>query len=245
MLAVLGVAACGGDSAADVVVRVAGMPIRRAAVQHWMSVIAAEASTAPGQPKEQPPQPPGDVACIAYMRAYGAKMVDPIAHASSAQLKGRCEHEYRKMKLKALYAVIVYAWVTGEAAELGVHATSAELSRSLAAFNSQFPTRAALESYLAGTGATHTDLVQNLEQGLLIEKIEQHLEAARARRHLPSAALQRERDTFGAAFKARWTSRTSCSPGYVVPLCRQYKTPSTPPELVPPAVPLTNQPAGG
>lgn len=245
MLLALSVSACGQDTSTDVAVRVAGTPISRLAVQHWMSAIAAEASTAPGQPKEQPPQPPQDVACIAYMRAYGAKLVDPIANASGPQLKARCEHEYRKLKLKALYTLIVNVWVAGEAAELGVRPTVAELNRRLAAFNSQFPTNAALKSYLAGIGVTHADLLQSLEQALLIEKIEQKLEAANAQRHLPNAARERERDAFGAAFKAKWTRRTDCSPGYVVPLCRQYKTPSTPPELVPPAVPLTNQPAGG
>jgi hypothetical protein len=243
VLVASGLGACGGDTASDVVVRVAGTPIRRGQVQHWMSVIAAEASTAPGQPKERPPQPPADLACIAYMRAYGAKIVDPIAHASTAQLKARCEYEYRKMTLKALYNLISRAWVVGEAAELGVRLTSAERSQEIAAFDSTSDTT--LKNYLAGIGATRADLLQNVEQGLLVKKIEQKLETARARRHLSPAALERERAEFGAEFKAKWTDRTDCSPGYVVPLCRQYKPPSTPPELVPPAVPLTDQPAGG
>ncbi len=210
-----------------------------------MYVIASEASTAPGQPKEQSPQPPLYAACIAYMRAYGSKMVDPIANPTPERLKARCEHEYRKLKLKALYTLIVGAWLDGEATEMHVRPTDAELRQRLASFQRQFPTQAAFKGYLAGTGATRTDLSQYLRQGLLVERIKQKLETASANQHLAGPARQRALDRFGAEFKTKWTSRTDCRPGYVVPLCRQYRAPSTPPELVPPAVPLTNQPAGG
>jgi SurA N-terminal domain len=44
--------------------------------------------------------------------------------------------------------------------------------------------------------------------------------------------LRRTRGAFLTAWRAHWAAHTSCSPGYVVPLCRQYRGPATPGHLL-------------
>jgi hypothetical protein len=207
-----------------------------------MSVIAADASTAPGQPTPKPPDPPSYTACIAYLRAYAqwAKPVDGRSVVTSKRLKAQCEYEYQKLKLKALYTLIPYAWVTGEAAKLGVKATGRELQRRLALLKSQFPNEAAFKKYVVSRGVTIADLLLDIKVSALVELIQHKLETENKKWHLTTAQRQGMLDRFGTEFKAEWTARTDCRPGYVVPICRQYDLPRTPFGLVPPAVPLTN-----
>jgi hypothetical protein len=52
--------------------------------------------------------------------------------------------------------------------------------------------------------------------------------SAAIRQQLLATSLQRALAEAVAAWRARWTARTSCSPGYVVQKCRQYHGPLAP-----------------
>jgi hypothetical protein len=238
-------AGCGGDASGTIAAKVGATTISGAAVAHWMSVIDAAASTAPGQPPFKPPVPPGYVACIAYLRAWApwAKPVGGRPAPTSRRLKAQCEYEYEKLKLKALYFLISSVWLTGEAAELGVRVTDAQWRARLAVLKSQFPNEAAFRLYFVKIGLTIADLLAEIKQNVFAELIQRKLEKENDRRHLTTAQRQRVLNRFGSQFKAKWRSRTDCRPEYLVPICRQYNLPKVPFGLVPPAVLLTNMAA--
>jgi hypothetical protein len=242
LVAVVSIAGCGGEASGSVVVRVGGTPIGKAAVDHWMSVVAAGATTAPGQPTPKPPDPPSYTKCIAYLRAFApwAQPVDGRPRPTATRLKSQCEYEYRKFKLKALYTLIPDDWVSGEAAELGITVTGAQLRQRLALVKGEFPSENAFKRYLASKGATVADLLLGFRQALLAGKIQQRLEAENDKLHLATPQRQQVLNKFSEEFKRKWTARTDCQAGYVVPICKQYKAPKTPPRLVPPSLPLTN-----
>jgi hypothetical protein len=243
-VAAVALAACGSSSQGDAtVVRVNGEPITKAQVDHWMSAVAASASVNPGEPKFTTPQPPGYEACIAYLKKYPAfgATVEPVDTASRAAVKGKCEFEYEKEKLKALYDLIGPKWVAGEAAELAVATPTAELNRVLTAFSRQFSGKAgSFRQYLASMGETPGDERALLEEELLAKAVQRKLEAQPSMQGLTTQQRQSALNRFSAGFLRKWRARTSCQPGYVVPICRQYMQPKTPPKLVPNALPLTN-----
>lgn len=242
VLAVLAVTACGGGDPAGVAVRVGSSTVPAAAVQHWMAVIAASASTAPGQPIPKPPDPPGYSKCVAYLHAWApwAKAGAGRPAATPGRLKAQCEYEYEKLKLKALVMLIGEAWVKGEAAELGMHTSEAQLAQRLALLKASFPSAAALQKFLMAKGVTLADLLQEMRESALVAAIQQKLEHEGEQRHLSSAERQQALERFGRQFLAKWIAKTVCQPGYMVTLCRQYSDRKEPLGLKPPAVPLTN-----
>jgi hypothetical protein len=207
-----------------------------------MSFVAASASTGPGQPKFQVPKPPDYAACIAYLKRYPSfgSNVEP-AKPTHAQLKANCDYEFRKERLKALYVLIAFDWVSGEAAELGVKVTPRELGKTIAAFeHAVLPGGETFKEYLASQRQTVGDLRMELEQELLVLAVHRKLEARAAARSLSTAQRQQALNEFAREYERKWRARTDCAPGYVVPICRQYTPPRTPSRLVPNSVPLTD-----
>ncbi len=237
-LAAVTLAACGGGQG-DAVVRVNGAPISKAQVEHWMSAVAASASTNPGQPKFQTPKPPDYRACIAYLEKYPTFGL--TVETTRPARKAKCEFEYEKEKLKAVYDLVSFDWVSGEAAELGVKLSATELSKALASFAHQpFPNGESLREYLASQGETSADLSMFVKQELLVAAVHRMLEAQLTMRRLTVQQRQRALTSFGEAYVRKWRQRTDCQAGYVEPICRQYRAPRTPPKLVPNAIPLTD-----
>jgi hypothetical protein len=240
-----GLAGCGGSSDATVV-QVGKHAISSSEVTHWISTLKARGTNGrePGPPA---PVPPRYTACIAYLRAH--PIPASIAGSTTSgpplprQPKAYCAFEYRRFKLKALYLLISYRWIEGEASELGVHTNKPELARDLAAFRRELglTADAAYKRYLGFIRADTADLLMSYEMELLTQAIEAKI----AGPGLSPPQRERALARFGKAFKAKWLARTDCRSGYVVPICRQYKPGKTPPEFVPPSVPLTDMPSGG
>ncbi len=239
LLIACGLAACGEGAAGEAVVKVGRTPITRAAVEHWMSVIAGEGSPPVGRPQPEVPAPPRYGACIAYRRKYPAPSVAGQPKPTPLQLKRECELEYRKEKLKALYVLISSEWISGEARELGVSVSSDAVKRQLVQLGSGARNESRVRRFLVGTRGTAHDLRSRIRQALLVTRIQQKLEARNRQKGLATAQRQQALNRFGERFSSKWRARTSCRSGYVVPICRQYKTPKVPPTLTPPRVPLT------
>jgi hypothetical protein len=234
-------AACGGGGlSGSAAVSVDGHVISKATIDRSMSVIAANSSTAPGQPKLERPIPPQYSACIAYFRAYRPAPPEGGPDSTSAQLKARCKEEYEKEKLKALYFWIGAAWVDGEAADLGVRIAASELNHQLALFKQGYPSEAAFEQYLRETKTPLSELMASFRLVLLESTVQKKLESEKGVSGLSVEQRQQRLRWFGQRFERKWRARTDCGDGYVVALCRQYKAPKKPPALVPPSVPLTN-----
>jgi hypothetical protein len=232
-------AGCGGKDATAV--RVAGHAITSGEVEHWISVLKARGGNGhePGAPA---PVPPHYAACIAFARAHRSA-IPPSTPEIPKKPRAYCEFEYRRFKLKALYLLISYRWVSGEAAELGVQKNKPELARDLSYFRKALglTSAAAYKRYLAFMRADTADLLLSFEMEQLRRAVEAKVTAA------AKTTAQRERalSQFGKAFKSKWLARTDCRSGYVVPICRQYRPGRTPETFVPPAVPLTDETSGG
>jgi hypothetical protein len=238
-----GVAGCGGD-ASPVAVQVGRTPITQASVKHWMDVIAGEVSTAADQPKPPVPTPPEYTACIAYRRKYPATFRSEQSALSAGGPKRECEFEFYKEKLKSLYFLISSQWVEGAASELGISPSSGDLRRQIAPLIERFPNKVVARRFLVGTRGTEADLQARLKVVLLTSKIQHALEAQNRQKGLAKDGRQRALDAFGRSLGSTWRWRTSCRPGYVVPICRQrYSPPQAASRVVPPDVPLTRMTA--
>jgi foldase protein PrsA len=242
LLAVTGVGGCGDDNAGSVAVEVSHQSISRGSVKHWMEVIAGEVSTSPGQPKPGVPSPPKYTACVSYKRKY------PIAPANGestpSQLRQECAFEFEKERLKALYFLISSDWLDGAASELGVRPGDSELRSQVASVEARFPSKATARRFLVGTRGTEADLFARLKATVLTTAIQQKLEAQSREKGLSKPDRQRSLEEFSKRFESTWRARTSCRPGYVVPICRQrYVPPRAAATLRPPDVPLTKMTA--
>ena len=232
-------AGCGKSAGERTAVRVADHTISAGTVKHWLSVLVARGGSGrePGPPV---PEPPDYTACIGYFRVHHpSTTVLPDARLRG-NLKAYCALQHRRFQLKALYLLITYRWVTGEATELGVRLDRTELARELTGFRAALGLSkgAAYARYLHFLRADDADIRLSFELEQLVGKIQAKIAATSGSAQGGHRALV----GFGEAFKRRWIARTDCRPPYVVPICRQYKPPRTPPELTPPGIPLANTP---
>ena len=240
----IGLAGCGSDTADVVVARVGHTSIAQGAVKHWMDIIAGEVSTAAGQPKPDVPIPPHYTACISYKRKYPAAASAERSASASVGLWRECNVEFQKEKLKALYFLISRLWVDGVAGELGANPSDRELHGQLASLVQRFPSRASARHFLVGARGTEADLLARLKVVVLAASVQRALEAQNRRQGLDEPERQRALRSFGKRFERAWRARTSCRPGYVVPICRQRYTPAkSASALTPPDVPLTRMTA--
>jgi len=235
--AAIALAGCGRAGNDAAVVQVGRTSIAAATVAHWMSVIAGEVSTATGQPEPEVPAPPSYTACIAYRRKYpttvGKLELTPTRRAQE------CKLEFEKERLKALYLLISYAWVSEEAGEMAVKLPERELED----YEQRLANKAD-QRVLVGTRGTRADLRLRLQLSLLTTKVQQQLERESGGGRLSTDQRQAALNRFSEEFTKKWKARTVCRAGYVVPICGQGTGPRVGPSFVPPSVPLTNMTAG-
>jgi len=113
--AICGLVACGGGAPEDVVVRVNGSAITKAALSHWMAVMA---------PEHAVPDPPRYGACIRRQETF--------TPAGKAELLEECRQQYRALKLQALSFLISSHWLLGEAAEKGLSVSRRQVQEQVA-----------------------------------------------------------------------------------------------------------------
>lgn len=233
--------ACGQSDTrrADIAVEVGPMKITKPEVRHWMAVIAGEISTKAGEPAVQVPKPPLYTECIAYRRSLLAASGDRSAPAPAA-LERECELELEKEKLKALYSLIATDWAIGTAAELDVPLSHRELLRELSALERQAPNPTLFRTVVVGRNGTAKDLQHRVELELLTKRIQKKIERSNDKLRLSTGQREHVFAAFNAQQLKRWTARTDCNPGYVVPICRQYNPHAQKSSLTPPSIPLVH-----
>jgi foldase protein PrsA len=172
LFAIMGLSACGGIPG-NAVVQVGGTPITKATFAHWMSVAAA--SSTPGGPKPQVPDPPKYTACVAHLEATTPKPVP-----SAAQLKAQCQAQYQAIQQQVLGFLISSEWVIGEASSLGLKASDKEVKKRFEQIKAaQFPKPEVFEKFLASSGQTVSDLLLRVKLNLLSTKIQQKITKAK------------------------------------------------------------------
>jgi hypothetical protein len=229
---------CGGQGIPrGAVIEAGSTPITKSELEREMARIAG-ASGVPGRATLEVPDPPRYRRCIAYKRANDPRPPKGQPQPTGASLLAECRLLYERVKLKAIYALIGFAWLGGKARELGLHASSAMVDRRLKEVKRYFPSEATYMKYLASEHTSATEMRRNVRLWVLTSLVQHRVEAqagvlggSESRRNV---ALLR----FAHQFRAQWKAKTSCRRGYVFPVCRQYRRPSRPPVLAPPPVPL-------
>ncbi len=218
---------CGGATSRDasavsdrVVVSVGAAPISVAAYEHWMGIGAATVE----MPKPTGPlptaveyRPPEFAACVAHLRA-----VMPPG-APTATLRSRCSSTYAGIRRRVLQFLITAYWLRGEAAQVHMSPSRAEIQR---AFEQErqtyYPTAAAFRRLQQASHQTISDLQFATETRMLsTQLLARFTAAARARnRNEPEQAIVA---AFNRHIESAWKPRTDCRPGYVVEQCSQYR----------------------
>jgi foldase protein PrsA len=162
----LALAGCGGIPG-NAVVQVAGTPITKEALDHWMKVASASSSTGATE-KAVLPEPPNYTACVAHLAKGTAE--------PAKELKSECAAQYKSLQRSALEFLISSQWVLGEASSRGVKISDAELKKEFAKIKTQqFPSASEFDRFLSTSGETVSDLLLRVKVNLLSQKIEQKI----------------------------------------------------------------------
>jgi hypothetical protein len=141
----VGLAGCGGHARDPVVVRVGTSAITKSQLVRWMSVLA---------PDHEVPDPPTYAACVASRRALTLDSVTRV-------LEQECEQQYRRLRERALHALISAAWLIGEARDRGVAPSRRMVEERLAGQKRMLP----------ATGATLADAELKIEAELAANRL--------------------------------------------------------------------------
>src|SRR3954462_13282013 len=161
------VAGCGGVPG-DAVATVDGTSIDKTQFSHWMNVAARTS----GQPNAKAPDPPDYTACVAQERKTAPKPAKGQPKATDAQLKSQCKQEYEGLRNQVLQLLVSFKWIQGEADDLGVKVTDAEVKKSFDQQKKQsFSKEADYQKFLKTSGQTNEDIMQRVRLDLLSNKI--------------------------------------------------------------------------
>lgn len=220
----LALSACGSSAKDQTVARVAGTPISKAELEHWMRIESV--LTYQGIPKQAPPSglypdPPSFSACIAWLSSPRAPVATRLGKLSRAQLKHQCEALLAGLRRKALALLITYQWQLQEAKQLGLTPREAEVQAALRQFREhETPNPGEFQRYLSYAHMSLADAQYIQRLAATGTKLLNAISTAGGASS-PARAL--------AAFTQKWVQRTDCKAGYVVPGCRQYEGPEPPP----------------
>src|SRR3954447_18703762 len=127
-------AACGGDSIpGDAVAKVGGTSITKDQFAHWMK-IAAISSAGGSEPDQagactQIPDAPNFTRCIAEKKKSAPKPAKGQPKPTDAQLNAQCSQQDEGLKQQVLQFLISSAWIQGEAKDMGVSVSDAEVKK--------------------------------------------------------------------------------------------------------------------
>jgi foldase protein PrsA len=161
------VAGCGGVPG-DAVATVNGNAIDKTQFNHWMNVAARTS----GNPDTKVPDAPNYTACVAAKRKTAAKPAKGQPKQTDAQLKSQCKQEYEGLRNQVLQLLVSFQWIDGEAKDLGLKVSDAEIQKSFQQQKKQsFPKDADYQKFLKSSGYTQDDLLQRTRLELLSNKI--------------------------------------------------------------------------
>src|SRR5215210_3637612 len=160
-------AGCGGVPG-NAVAEVDGTPIEKKDFEHWMTVAAKSG----GQAAAPAPKPPQFTECVAQKRKTTPKPAKGQPKVTDAQLKTQCKQEYEALRSQVLQLLISFEWIEGEAKEMDVKVTDAEVKKS---FDKQkkeaFPKAADFQKFLKDSGQTEDDILKRVRLDTLSNKI--------------------------------------------------------------------------
>jgi SurA N-terminal domain len=207
---------CGGSPrSGEVVAHVGQSAITKAALNHWMSILAggdfyetSEITT----PKGLVSEPPRYDVCVADLKMLVARGSSTLA---SAQLATKCHQLHQALKEQALSYLIASQTLIGEDVEQDLNVSEGEVDRDLRRLKAeQFPTEAEYRRYLQLRGWSRADERYLVRRNLLSSKLLRKLQR--------SFSSEQGFARYVADEAKKWTEKTTCAAGYVVEGCRQY-----------------------
>ncbi len=228
LVTTVGLAACGGGTANDVVATVGNKTVTKSEVNQWMSTLASgdytDLSGGHTLPEGLVSEPADYARCVSSLEAaiVGTK-------PSAAQLLTKCRQIYLAVRMQATTYLVKGLWVVSFNHEEGIDASQQEVMQLFKHVKAeQFPTEADLHAYLTSRRLSMAEEMFILKLDLLYGKETQKI----------TAGGEQVQAKFIAAEK-RWAAMTSCKPGYVVEHCKQYT--GTPAASTPSAAILMEQ----
>jgi foldase protein PrsA len=169
------VAGCGGVPG-NAVAEVDGNAIEKDSFEHWMRV-AAKSS---GQPNATVPDAPDFNNCVAQKRKTAPKPAKGQPKTTDQQLKDQCKQEYEALRDQVLQLLTSFEWIEGEAEEMGIKVSDAEVKKSFEQQRKQsFPKDADYRKFLKDSGQTEQDILQRVKLDLLSNKIREKIIAGK------------------------------------------------------------------
>ena len=158
---------CGGVPG-NAVASVDGEPIEKEDFEHWMTV----ASKSSGQPGATVPDSPEFTKCVANKKKTAPKPAKGQPATTDKQYKDQCKQEYEQLRDQVLSLLTSFVWIEGEAEEMGIKVTDAEVKKSFDQQKKQsFPKDADYQKFLKDYGQTEQDVMQRVKLDLLSNKI--------------------------------------------------------------------------
>src|SRR5687768_15091743 len=162
------VAGCGGVPG-NAVAEVDGEAIEKSSYDHWLQVAARSSGQGAGA---KAPVPPDFTACIAQKRKTTPKPAKGQPKTTDEQLKEQCKQEYEQLRDQVLQLLTSFQWIEGEAEEMGIKVSDAEIKKSFEQQKKQsFPKEAQYQKFLKDYGQTEQDVMQRVKLDLLSNKI--------------------------------------------------------------------------
>lgn len=160
-------AGCGGVPG-NAVAEVDGDAIEKSTFDRWLTV----ASKAGGQASAAAPKPPGFAQCVTQKRKTTPKPAKGQPKVTDGQLKTQCKQEYEGLRDQVLQLLISFRWIEGEAKEMDLKATDAEIKKSFDKQRKQaFPKDADFAKFLKDSGQTQDDILLRVRLDALSNKI--------------------------------------------------------------------------
>ena len=160
-------AGCGGVPG-NAVAEVDGTAIQKEDFEHWMAVVAKSS----GQPNASVPDAPEYTRCVENKRKTAPKPAKGQPKTTDEQLKEQCKQEYEQIRDQVLQLLTSFAWIEGEAEEMGIKVSDAEIKKSFEQQKKQsFPKEADYQKFLKDYGQTEDDVMQRVKLDVLSNKI--------------------------------------------------------------------------
>ncbi len=176
--AALLVSGCGSSSSStdskvgpnDVAV-VAGHPISKKALLHWMYVDEKGQSSQQGaaEPVIVPSDPPNFNKCIAQVRAD----IPTLAKSSDKTIRADCKSLFTSLEGQVMQFLVSSYWYQGAAHKLGIHLTKSQLQQAIDAAKKQsgLKTDAQYQEFLKSSGYTDQDIAYRIRVSKLYNKL--------------------------------------------------------------------------
>jgi hypothetical protein len=189
-----------GASRASVAV-VAGKPIERQVLNHWLFVFA-NAANGPDSPVIVPSDPPRFNHCVARVRA----VIPGLRDTSAETIRADCATLFTNLSRPVLDLLITADWQEDEAATDGVVVSAAQVEHAYRLDRRRlYPTRRQFRRYLHRTGETIADVMFRVRSQVIRGAL---LKAE----HLTAGALDAE-------LRSRFKPETECARFYITSDC--------------------------